>query len=91
MADGWLGGGASDVFGKAIENLGLFSEPPGAPVRAGPGILARRPIGPDMVISTPGMAIANLVMCKVGAIGKADLFNRAGDVDIVADLNGYFA
>ena len=40
-----------------------------------------------MVIATPGMVIAKLVMCKV----KADLFNLAGDVDIVADLNGYRA
>jgi hypothetical protein len=75
------------VFGKSIENLGLFSGSPGAPVPSGPGVLAKRPIGPGMVIATPGMVIAKLVMCKV----KADLFNFAGDVDIVADLNGYRA
>jgi hypothetical protein len=40
---------------------------------------------------SPGMVIPNLVMCKLGANGNVDLFNLAGDVDIVSDLNGYFA
>lgn len=38
VVDGWLGGGASDVFGKSIDNLGLFARSPGTPSTAGPGI-----------------------------------------------------
>jgi uncharacterized protein (DUF1501 family) len=38
-----------------------------------------------------GQTVQNLVVAKLGANGNVDLFNLAGDVDIVADLNGYFA
>ena len=37
-----------------------------------------------------GQTVQNLVVAKLGANGSVDLFNRAGSVDIVADLNGYF-
>ena len=37
-----------------------------------------------------GQTVQNLVVAKLGANGKVDLFNLAGTVDIVADLNGYF-
>jgi uncharacterized protein (DUF1501 family) len=38
VVDGWLGGGAADVFGKSIDNLGLFSGSPGIPSTSGPGL-----------------------------------------------------
>lgn len=40
IIDGWLGGGASDVLGRPIEDLGLFARPPGTnppPGSATPG------------------------------------------------------
>jgi uncharacterized protein (DUF1501 family) len=36
VIDGWLGGGASDVLGRNIENLGLFAQTPGTTAPAGP-------------------------------------------------------
>jgi hypothetical protein len=38
-----------------------------------------------------GQTVQNMVVAKLGANGNVDLFSLAGDVDIVADLNGYFA
>ena len=40
---------------------------------------------------TPGATVPNLVIVKVGSNGFIDLFNRYGQVDLVADLVGYFA
>jgi hypothetical protein len=37
-----------------------------------------------------GQTVPNLVVAKLGANGNGDLFNAAGAVDIVVDLNGYF-
>jgi uncharacterized protein (DUF1501 family) len=38
----------------------------------------------------PGRVIPNLVMCKVGAGGKVSVFASDGDVDLIADVVGYF-
>ncbi|HUN36816.1 MAG TPA: Ig-like domain-containing protein [Trebonia sp.] len=40
---------------------------------------------------TKGETIPNLVIVPVGADGKIDLYNSAGSVNLVADLQGYFA
>ncbi len=40
---------------------------------------------------SPGMNIPNLVMCKVGEGGKVSLFANAGELDLVADVVGYFS
>ncbi|HUN32907.1 MAG TPA: hypothetical protein VMU95_12920 [Trebonia sp.] len=40
---------------------------------------------------TKGETIPNLVIVPVGADGKIDLYNAAGSVNLVADLQGYFA
>src|SRR5439155_6867782 len=37
-----------------------------------------------------GQTIANRVMVKVGSTGKINIFNAAGRVDVIADLNGTF-
>jgi hypothetical protein len=38
----------------------------------------------------PGQTLPNLVVVKVGAGGKVDLFNNAGSTDIVVDVAGWF-
>jgi len=40
---------------------------------------------------TKGETIPNLVIVPVGSDGKIDLYNNAGSVNLVADLEGYFA
>jgi subtilase family serine protease len=37
-----------------------------------------------------GQTIPNLVTVPVGANGKIDIFNRFGNVDVIADLSGYY-
>jgi hypothetical protein len=39
---------------------------------------------------TKGETIPNLVIVQVGADGKVDLYNNAGSVNLVADLQGYY-
>ncbi|MEM9517513.1 MAG: DUF1501 domain-containing protein, partial [Actinomycetota bacterium] len=40
---------------------------------------------------SPGMNIPNLVMCRVGEGGRFSLFANSGDLDLVADVVGYFS
>lgn len=40
---------------------------------------------------TPGQTVPNLVTVPLGADGSVDIANSAGDVDIVADLQGFYA
>ncbi|MFI8518990.1 N-acetylmuramoyl-L-alanine amidase [Streptomyces sp. NPDC085481] len=39
---------------------------------------------------TAGQSIPNLVIVPVGADGKISLYNRAGSVDLLGDVTGYF-
>ena len=39
---------------------------------------------------TKGETIPNLVIVPVGSDGKIDLYNSAGNVNLVADLFGYY-
>jgi uncharacterized protein (DUF1501 family) len=62
---------------------------------AGPGFLAVWPRGlPRPVVSnlnfTGGRNVANLAICKVGAGGKISLYGHASDLDVIADVVGYF-
>jgi len=34
--------------------------------------------------------VPNLVVAKVGAGGKVSIFNNRGDIDVVADVSGFF-
>ncbi|MFD5323893.1 N-acetylmuramoyl-L-alanine amidase [Streptomyces sp. NPDC127092] len=38
-----------------------------------------------------GQTIPNLVIVPVGADGKVSFYNRAGSVDLIADITGYFS
>lgn len=38
----------------------------------------------------PGQVVPNLVMVKVSADGAVNLFNNAGDVDVIADVVGWY-
>ena len=38
-----------------------------------------------------GQTVPNLVVCKLGAGGRVSLFADAGDLDLLADVVGYFA
>jgi YVTN family beta-propeller protein len=50
-----------------------------------------RPAQGSNVNFTKGETIPNLVIVPVGSDGKVDLYNSAGSVNLVADLEGYFA
>ena len=39
----------------------------------------------------PGVAVANMVIAKVGANGQISIFNSAGTTHVVADVIGYFS
>jgi hypothetical protein len=39
---------------------------------------------------TPGLTIPNLVVVKLGANGKLDLYNAVGSTDVILDVVGYF-
>lgn len=49
-----------------------------------------RPLASDLNL-VPGQTAANLVTVPVSSSGKIDLFNNVGTVDLVADVEGYFA
>ena len=38
----------------------------------------------------PGVNIANMVIVEVGDDGKVDIYNHAGEVDVIFDVVGYF-
>ncbi len=40
--------------------------------------------------AAPGQTVANLAIAKLGAGGRVRLFNAAGEVDLIADVTGYF-
>ncbi len=48
-----------------------------------------RPLASDLNFER-GQTRANLVVVKVGADGKVDLFNLAGSTDVVIDIVGWF-
>jgi hypothetical protein len=60
-----------------------------------PGYVTAWPSGEDQpVVSNlnflPGQTVPNLVTVKVGANGKVNLFNSAGNTDVIADVAGYY-
>jgi hypothetical protein len=50
---------------------------------------APRPTASNLNL-TPGDTVPNLVIVKVGEGGRVSLFNRFGDVDLLADVAGWF-
>ena len=38
----------------------------------------------------PAMAVANAVVAKLGSNGRIRVYNANGDVDVVADVTGYY-
>jgi hypothetical protein len=61
-----------------------------------PGFLSVWPSGePRPLVSSlnfvPGQVVPNLVTVKVGADGRVNIFNSAGDTDVVADVVGYYS
>lgn len=49
----------------------------------------KRPDASSLNIAAGGTA-ANLVIAKVGSNGKVRLYNNSGDIDLIADVTGYF-
>ena len=37
-----------------------------------------------------GQVVPNMVLARLGADGAAAIFNNSGDIDLVADVMGYF-
>jgi hypothetical protein len=51
---------------------------------------ATRPVASNLNY-VPGQTVPNLVTVQLGADGNVDFFNHLGTVDVVADLEGYYA
>jgi len=51
---------------------------------------ASRPTASNLNMG-PGQTVPNLVVVQLGAGGAVDLYNRAGTVDLIADVAGYWA
>ncbi|MCB1248561.1 MAG: hypothetical protein KDB36_04105, partial [Acidimicrobiales bacterium] len=49
-----------------------------------------RPVVSNLNV-VPGVTVPNLVVVRVGADGKVNLFNNSGAVDVVIDVAGYIA
>ncbi len=49
-----------------------------------------RPLASNLNFN-PGQTVPNLVVVKVGADGKASLYNAAGSVHLIADVAGWYA
>jgi hypothetical protein len=50
---------------------------------------AARPTTSDLNFLA-GQTIPNLVVVRVGANGKVDIFNAAGNTDVIADVVGWY-
>ena len=51
---------------------------------------ASRPFASNLNF-TPGVSVPNLVVARVGADGSVSVFNNAGTVDVVADVQGWYS
>ena len=51
---------------------------------------AAPPEASNLNVAVPGVSVANLVVVKVGDLGKVRLYNRAGATDLAADIAGYY-
>ena len=59
------------------------------------GFITAWPSGEDQptvsnINFVPGQTVPNMVAVKVGANGKVNLFNSAGNTDLIADVTGYY-
>jgi len=50
---------------------------------------ASQPVASDLNV-TPGPAVPNLVVVRIGSNGVVDFFNAAGSTDVIADVVGYY-
>jgi len=51
---------------------------------------AARPLASDLNF-VAGQTVPNLVVVKLGANGKVDIFNFAGTTDVVVDVVGWYS
>ena len=82
-----VGGVPADATAVVV-NLTVTGATLGGYVTAWPDGTAQPPT--SNIDFSPGQVIANLVTVPVGASGAIDLFNRYGQVDLVADVVGYY-
>jgi hypothetical protein len=48
-----------------------------------------RPLAANLNVAA-GRVVPNMVVAQVGSDGSIELYNHAGDLDVVADVMGYF-
>ena len=82
-----VGGVPADATAVVL-NLTVTDATLGGYVTAWPAGTAQPPT--SNINFSPGQMIPNLVIVPVGAGGAVDLFNRYGQVDLVADVVGYY-
>jgi hypothetical protein len=51
--------------------------------------LTTRPLASDLNF-VAGQTIANLVIVKLGSNGKVDIYNAAGNTDVIVDVVGWY-
>lgn len=80
--------GASSAASAAVLNLTVTSPTAASYLTVWPHG-ATRPTASNLNFSA-GQTVANRVQVGVSADGKVDIYNAAGSVDVIADLNGWF-
>jgi len=89
------GGGASGIPATGAEAviLNLTETNPTAPsyLTVYPTTQGGSPPGTSNLDFPPGGSLANRVIVPVGPTGKVTIYNLAGNVDVVVDVNGWFS
>lgn len=82
------GGVPADGVGAVVMNVTAVAPSTASFVTAWPAGVTR-PTASNLNL-TAGHTVPNLVIVKVGKNGHVSLFNRFGDVDLIADIAGWF-
>jgi len=85
-----VGGVPSTGVGAVVLNLTVTQPTSGSYLTVYPAGATLPTSGSSINFST-GQTIANAVIAKVGAGGKVSIFNAAGNVHVVVDVNGWFS
>jgi hypothetical protein len=81
-------GGVPDNATSVVLNLTVVSPTAAGYITAYPDGATRKETSSVNMIA--GETLANMVITKIGSSGKIRLYNHAGEVDLVADVTGYY-
>lgn len=81
-------GGVSNTASAVVLNVTAVKATARGYVTVYPDGVAR-PVAANLNVG-PGQTVPNLVVAKIGDSGSVRLYNHAGTIDLVADVNGFF-